>query len=36
MEQHTDVATDQLQPHPVKLLPINHRSRTGKPRLKRS
>lgn len=34
MEQHTDVATDHLQPHPVKLLPINHRSRTGKPRLK--
>ena len=35
MEQHTDVATDHLQPRPVKLLPINHRSRTGKPRLKR-
>ena len=36
MEQHTGIATDHLQPHPVKLLPINHRSRTGKPRLKRS
>ena len=36
MEQHTGLATDHLQPHPVKLLPINHRSRTGKPRLKRS
>ncbi len=35
MEQHTGLATDHLQPHPVKLLPINHRSRTGKPRLKR-
>lgn len=36
MQQHTGVATEHLQQHPVKLLPINHRSRTGKPRLKRS
>jgi integrase len=36
MARFTDVATDHLQPHPVRLLPINHRSRTGKPRLKRS
>lgn len=36
MASFTDVATDHLQRHPVKLLPINHRSRTGKPRLKRS
>ncbi len=34
MARWTDVATSHLQPHPVKLLPINHRSRTGKPRLK--
>lgn len=36
MARWTDVATDHLQPKPVKLLPINHRSRTGKPRLKRA
>ncbi|PKP90912.1 MAG: hypothetical protein CVT75_10410 [Alphaproteobacteria bacterium HGW-Alphaproteobacteria-14] len=36
MASFTDVATDHLQPHPVKLLPINHRSRTGRPRVKRS
>jgi integrase len=32
MTEFVIVATDQLQPHPVKLLPINHRSRTGKPK----
>jgi hypothetical protein len=36
MAKWTDVATGHLQPHPLKLLPINHRSRTGKPRLRRS
>lgn len=36
MARFTDMATDHLEPHPVRLLPINHRSRTGKPRLKRS
>jgi len=36
MARFTDVATDHLKPHPVKLLPINHRSRMGKPRLRRS
>lgn len=35
MAKRIDLATDHLQPRPVKLLPINHRSRTGKPRLKR-
>lgn len=33
MENWTDVGSDHLQPHPVKLLPLNHRSRTGKPRM---
>jgi integrase len=32
MARWTDVATGHLQPHSIKLLPINHRSRTGKPR----
>ena len=32
MVQHTGVATANLSPHPVRMLPINHRSRTGRPR----
>jgi len=30
MAEHIDVATDQLKPRPLKLLPLNHRSRTGR------
>ncbi len=33
MVQHTGVATADLATHPVRLLPINHRSRTGMPRM---
>ncbi|MBA4043558.1 hypothetical protein [Erythrobacter donghaensis] len=36
MAEFVTVTTNHLQPYPVKLLPINHRSRTGKPRLRRS
>jgi len=32
MAEHIEVATDQLKPRPVQLLPLHHRSRTGKPR----
>lgn len=32
MGDHIDVATSGLHPHPVQLLPLRHRSRTGKPR----
>ncbi len=30
MAEHIDVATDQLKPRPLQLLPLNHRSRTGR------
>lgn len=33
MARCIDISTDHLQPRPVKLLPLNHRSRTGKPRI---
>lgn len=33
MVQHTGAATAHLTPQPVRLLPINHRSRTGMPRM---
>ena len=33
MAEHIDVATDHLIARPVKMLPLNHRSRTGRPRL---
>lgn len=32
MTKHTDVSTKHLRPHPVRLLPLTHRSRTGRPR----
>jgi hypothetical protein len=32
MAAHIDVATDQLKPRLLQLLPLNYRSRTGKPR----
>lgn len=34
MEKHTEVTTVMLDPFPVNLLPLRHRSRTGKPKLK--
>jgi integrase len=34
MVKQIDVATIELRPRPVRLLPLRHRSRTGKPRLK--
>ncbi|MEA1618025.1 hypothetical protein SOQ14_03755, partial [Erythrobacter sp. T5W1-R] len=34
MVKQIDVATSDLRPRPVRLLPLRHRSRTGKPRLR--
>ena len=35
MADHIEIATDDLVPFPIELLPLRHRSRTGKPKLRR-
>lgn len=36
MDNHIEVATRELDPFPVRLLPLRHRSRTGKPKIRNS
>lgn len=33
MTKHTEIATEVLEPFPIRLLPLRHRSRTGKPKI---